>query len=169
METTENLNDIRQLVVFDLAGEEYAIDIQTVQEIIRYQNITKMPKTQEFVEGVINLRGRVIPVLDLRKRFNLELKEESAETRIVVVEVSNIVIGMIVDAVSQVLRMPESSIEPPSPIVANIDSDFILGVGKLEDQLIIMLDVEKILTGTEKDHLSLVSKSKKPEAIEETT
>lgn len=168
METTENLNDIRQLVVFDLAGEEYAIDIQTVQEIIRYQNITKMPKTQEFVEGVINLRGRVIPVLDLRKRFNLDLKDESAETRIVVVEVSNIVIGMIVDAVSQVLRMPESSIEPPSPIVANIDSDFILGVGKLEDQLIIMLDVEKILTGTEKDHLSVVSSSKAPEQIEES-
>lgn len=166
METVENLNDIRQLVVFDLAGEEYAIDIQTVQEIIRYQNITKVPKTQAFVEGVINLRGRVIPVIDLRKRFNLELKAESTETRIVVVEVSGIVIGMIVDAVSQVLRMPESSIEPPSPIVANIDSDFILGVGKLEEQLIIMLDVEKVLSGSEKDHLTMVSANETPKEIE---
>ncbi|HAR63166.1 MAG: chemotaxis protein CheW [Candidatus Margulisiibacteriota bacterium] len=160
------ISEIEQLVVFDLAGEQYGVDIQSVQEIIRMQNITKVPKTQEFVEGIINLRGKVIPVLDLRKRFSLDVTQMSAETRIVVIEITGIVIGMIVDAVSEVLRIPHSSVEPPSPIVANIDSDFIKGVGKLDDRLIIILDVHKIFSNQEKDHLHEVANKRAMQAKE---
>lgn len=158
---------LEQLVVFDLAGEQYGVDIQSVQEIIRIQNITKVPKTLAFVEGIINLRGKVIPVLDLRKRFGLEITETNAETRIVVIEISGIIIGMIVDAVSEVLRIPQSSVEPPSPIVANIDSDFIRGVGKLEDRLIIILDVHKIFSNQERVHLQEVATKKALAALPE--
>ena len=154
------ISEIEQLVVFDLAGEQYGVDIQGVQEIIRMQTITKVPKTQSFVEGIINLRGKVIPVLDLRKRFGLDVSEINSETRIVVVEITDIIIGMIVDAVMEVLRIPQASVEPPSPIVANIDSDFIKGVGKLEDRLIIILDVHKIFSSQERDHLSEVASKK---------
>lgn len=154
------LSEVEQLVVFDLAGEQYGVNIQVVQEIIRMQNITRVPKTHDFVEGIINLRGKVIPVLDLRKRFSLTISEVNAETRIVVIEISGVIIGMIVDAVQEVLRIPQSSIEPPSPIVANIDSDFIKGVGKLEDRLIIILDVNRIFTSQERDHLNEVASKK---------
>lgn len=152
-------DDIIQLVVFHMMEEKFAIDIQCVQEIIRMQNITKMPKTLDFVEGVINLRGKVIPVIDLRKRFELENKKDDENTRIVVVEVSGIVIGMVVDSVSHVIRLSERSIEPTSPVVSNVSSDFILGVGKLDDELIIILDVEKIFEDHEKEHLSIVAGS----------
>lgn len=152
---------VKQLVIFHMLEEKFGIDIQCVQEIIRIQNITKMPKTLDFVEGVINLRGNVIPVIDLRKRFELDQKSNDENTRIVVVEVSGIVIGMVVDSVSHVINMHESAIEPTSPVVSSISSDFILGVGKLEDELIIILDVEKIFEDHEKEHLSVMVSDKK--------
>lgn len=138
-----------QLVVFQLAGETYGVDIGCVQEIIRMQPVTTVPRTPSFVEGVINLRGRIIPVIDLRKRFGLPLAEATASSRIIVVEVSGLVVGLIVDSVSEVLRLPQEDIEPTPPIVAGVDTAYLKGVGKWNDRLVILLDVAKVLRESE--------------------
>lgn len=145
--------EVLQLVTFRLGNEEFSLDILRVQEIIRHMELTRVPRTPDFVEGVINLRGRVIPVLDLRKRFGLPSDERTNETRIIVVDVDNRTVGLKVDAVSEVLRLPADTVEPPPAIVAGAESDYIKGVGKLDGRLIILLDVSKILTGTERDAL----------------
>lgn len=134
-----------QLVVFDLAGEYYGVDIGDVREIIRMQTVTKVPGAPSYVEGVINLRGEVIPVVDLRKRLNLTVSEQTAESRIVWVTIREQDVGVIVDAVTEVLRVPLSSIEPPSSMVADVDSDYLRGIVKLETRLIILLDLGKVL------------------------
>jgi purine-binding chemotaxis protein CheW len=140
----------QQLVLFDLALEHYAIDSMNVREIIRMQSITKIPGAPASVEGVINLRGKVTPVMDLRKRLGLAVSQESKETRIVVVEVEGQDVGLIVDGVSEVLRIPVSVIEPTSTIVAAEEADYILGVAKLETKLVILLDIGRLLVGGEK-------------------
>lgn len=156
MELKKDLDskEVLQLVTFRLGNEEFSLDILKVQEIIRHMDLTRVPKTPDFVEGVINLRGRVIPVLDLRKRFGLPADERTNETRIIVVEVDNNTVGLKVDAVSEVLRLPADTVEPPPSIVTGVESDYIKGVGKLEGRLLILLDVAKILTKTETDALS---------------
>ncbi|MFO8031035.1 MAG: chemotaxis protein CheW [Desulfohalobiaceae bacterium] len=148
--------DMLQLVSFKLKDEEFGVDILQVQEIIRMQEITHVPNAPDFVEGVINLRGRVIPIVDLRKRFGLESKEHGSATRIIVVMIGQVTVGLIVDEVSEVLRIPEDTVEPPPPIVAGIESDYIKGVGKLEDRLLILLDLNKILSREEKSSLKQV-------------
>lgn len=157
METAARTFYEEKLVCFELMGEVYGVPISMVQEIIRMQTITEIPRAPEYVEGVINLRGKIIPVVDLRKRFGLGFGEHSKNTRIVVVKVSDVTVGMVVDAVSEVLRLREEDIEPPSPIVASLDAEYIKGVGKIEGKLIILLDTEKILTHQDKAHLSLMS------------
>ena len=149
--------DLLQLVSFNLGKEEFAVDILKIQEINRMVEITKVPKSPEFVEGVINLRGKVIPIIDLRKRFNLPGSENTKQTRIVVVDIDNMVVGLVVDAVSEVLRLPANTVEPPPPIVAGIDSEYISGVGKLEDRLLILLELDKVLSKDEKKVLETVS------------
>jgi len=138
-------NQELQLVAFRLGNETYAVDIQQVQEIIRMQQITRVPGAPFFVEGVINLRGRIIPVIDLRKRLGLPRGEETDEVRIVVVEVPPHKVGMIVDAVEEVLRLSEENIETPSSLVASVDEQYLKGVGKSEDRLVVLLDLEEIL------------------------
>ncbi len=135
-----------QLVIFDVGDEVYGVDTSKVQEIIRMQSITHVPGAPAFVEGVINLRGRIIPVIELHQRFGLPSSEASKTSRILVVETEGQVVGMIVDAVSEVVRIPVDCIEPPSPIVAGVDSEYIRGIGKLEGRLIILLQVDKVLT-----------------------
>ena len=144
----------RQLVVFDLADEAYGVNIETVREIIRLQPVTVVPDTPEFVEGVINLRGAVNPVIDLRKRFNLPVSEVTEETRIVVVDISGENIGVIVDGVTEVLRINEDDIEPTSAVITTEDSYYIEGIAKLGDRLLILLDLEKVLTADERDALT---------------
>ncbi|MGI9951235.1 chemotaxis protein CheW [Moorellaceae bacterium AZ2] len=144
---------MEQLVVFQLAGETYGVDIAHVHEIIRLQPITEVPRTPDFVEGVINLRGRIIPVIDLHKRFGLPAAEASNNTRIMVVEVKGITVGMIVDAVSEVLRLPEENIEPPPPIIQGVDVAYLRGVGKWGDKLIILLDLDRVLRESEHEQL----------------
>ena len=139
-------DEIVQLVTFKLGNEEFALDILKVQEINRVVEITKVPKAPDFVEGVINLRGRVIPIVDIRKKFHLNIKEATKETRIIVVNIMNKTIGLIVDSVSEVLRINSSTIQPPPPLIAGLDSDYIKGVGKLDERLIILLDIDKIFT-----------------------
>ena len=113
--------ELLQLVSFNLGDEEFGVEILRVQEINRVMDITKIPKSPDFVDGVINLRGKVIPVINLRRRFGLEEREDDKNTRIVVVEIDAKTIGFIVDAVSEVLRIPSSTIEPPPPLVAGGD------------------------------------------------
>ena len=148
--------DLLQLVTFNISNEEFGLDILKVHEINRMLEITRIPGAPEFVEGVINLRGRIIPVIDLRKRFNFEKKEPDKLTRIVVVEIEEKIVGFIVDSVSEVLRLPSSKVEPPPPIVAGIDAEYISGVGKLDDRLLILLDLGKLLTSKEVDLLDEV-------------
>jgi purine-binding chemotaxis protein CheW len=105
------------------------------------------------VEGVTNLRGKVLPVVDLRKRFDLPVTPESKETRIVVTELNGSAVGMIVDSVSEVLRVPAEAIEPPSPIVTTVDSVFVTGIAKMDERLIILLDLDKVLSPVEKTEL----------------
>ena len=153
METNTLQKDEQQLVVFDLSTEAYGVDIGAVREIIRLQDITRVPRTPEFVEGVINLRGKVIPVVDLRKRFGLPAEDESKENRIVVVDIGAQDIGVVVDAVTEVLRIATESVEPPASVITTADSEYLLGIAKLDSRLIILLDLEQVLT--EADHKAL--------------
>jgi purine-binding chemotaxis protein CheW len=140
----------RLLVVFQLGAELYGVEISRVHEIIRLQTVTKVPRSPEFVEGVINLRGKVISVINLRRRFGLPTAEHSRASRIVVVDVNDQVIGMVVDGVSEVLRLHTSTIEPPSPTVAGIDSEYLQGICKLSERLVILLDLDRVLTRDER-------------------
>lgn len=135
----------RQLVVFDLAGEIYGVNIETVREIIRMQPVTFVPDAPDFVEGVINLRGRVIPVIDLRRRFGLTVTKETNESRVLVVDSEGEDLGVIVDAVTEVQRIREDSIEPVSNLVSTEESEYIVGITKVEDQLIILLDLDRAI------------------------
>lgn len=141
---TAILPDILQLVTFKLGGEEYGIDILRVQEINRMTEITAMPKAPFSVEGVINLRGKMIPVINLRKRFGLAMKEFDSQSRIIVIDAGSTV-GLIVDSVSEVLRISSDTIEPPPLVTTGTGSEYIMGIRKLEDRLIIVLDIEKLL------------------------
>ncbi len=143
--------EIYQLVGFKIGEEEFAVDILKVQEIIKLVDITPVPNSPDFVEGVINLRGKVIPIISLRKRFGFEPKENDQRTRIVVVELEGKLVGFIVDAVTEVLRIPASTVEPPPPIISKIESDYLKGVGKLDERLLILLDIDKVLTKKEKE------------------
>ena len=149
--------EILQLVGFKIAEEEYAVDILMVQEIIRMMQVTKVPNAPDFVDGVVNLRGRIIPVIDLRSKLGLPKKEVDKDKRIIVVEVSGKTVGFIVDAVTEVLRIPASITEPPPDLITNVNSEFIKAVGKLEDRLLILIDLEKILSSNEKLELSAIN------------
>jgi purine-binding chemotaxis protein CheW len=133
------------LVTFFLAQEEYGVDVRLVQEIIRVTDITQVPRAPEFIKGVINLRGRIIPVVDLKRRLNLGEVEPTRLARIVVVKVRDRLTGLLVDGASQVLRVPVSAIEAAPEEVVEIDANYIRGVAKLEKRLIILVDLQKIL------------------------
>ena len=147
--TTIITDELLQLVSFKIGDAEFGVDILRVQEINKMMELTVVPNTPAFVEGVVNLRGRIIPVLNLRSRLGLEVKEYNSETRIIVVEIEDKTIGFIVDEVKEVLRLPKSITEAPPEIVTGVDSDYITAIGKLEDRLIILLDLTKVLTTSE--------------------
>ncbi len=155
MEETQKRQDaeLLQLVTFSIGEEEFGVDILKVQEIIRTMEITKVPRAPAFVEGVINLRGKVIPIIDLRRRFGLQSRDHDKHTRIIVIEISNMIVGFVVDSVSEVLRIPANTVEPPPPVVAGLESEYISGVGKLEDRLLILLDLDRLLSGEERSML----------------
>jgi purine-binding chemotaxis protein CheW len=137
--------DLLQLVSFTLGNEEFAVDILRVQEINRMIDVTRVPNAPPHVDGVINLRGKVIPVVDLRARLGMERKERDRNSRIVVVEIHSIVVGFVVDSVREVLRIPRSVTEPPPSMAAGVEAEYITAVGKLEDRLLILLDLERVL------------------------
>lgn len=151
MTNFKQISQEEQIVVFQLMGQVYGIDINAVFEIIRMESITKIPQAPHFVEGVIKLRGHVIPVIDLAKRFGLGQNEQTTNSRIVILEISEQTIGIIVDSVQEVLRIPINSIELPPPVVNGIDAAYIRGIAILEERLIILLDQNKILMEEEKE------------------
>jgi len=135
----------QHVVIFRLAQEYYAIDIHAVQEIVRLQPITAIPGADPWVKGITNLRGRVVPVVDLRKRCGLEESEHTQETRIVVVHCSAGMVGLIVDAVTEVLRIPSASIEPPNALSQNASNAYLQAVAKLEDRLVSIVNLDALL------------------------
>lgn len=136
-----------QLVTFEVAGEEYAVDILAVQEINRMMDVTRVPQSPPELEGVINLRGRIIPVIDIRRRFGLEKSPRDQHSRIIVVEVGGRVLGFIVDRVHEVMRIARSIVDPPPSMAGAAGADFIAGVGKLEDRLLLLLDLQRLIAG----------------------
>ncbi len=147
--------ELLQLVTFKLGDEEYAIDILKVQEVNRMVDITVVPNSIDYLEGVINLRGRVIPVISLRKKFGLSTKNLDTQSRIMVVDVG-MTVGLIVDSVSEVLRISPDTVEPPPPMTGSVESDYIKGIGKLQDRLLILLDIDKLLRGDDKEEFALI-------------
>jgi purine-binding chemotaxis protein CheW len=141
---TRNQERTLQLITFSI-GEEYAVPISQVREIVRVSGITMVPNSPSYMEGVINLRGRVLSVLNLRKRLRISAGRLSKMSRIVVTEVGDRVIGLLVDSVSHVIQVPSASIEPVPDEAMDVDSDYIAGVGKLKGTLVILLDIEKLL------------------------
>ncbi len=153
---TDETSELLQLVSFKIGEEEFGVDILKVQEINRMMQITKVPNAPMFVEGVINLRGRVIPVIDLRVKLNMQQVDYGKDTRIVVIELNDKTVGFIVDEVSEVLRIPQSITEPPPSMVSGIDSEYITAIGKLDNRLLILLDLDKILGEAEVEILDAV-------------
>ncbi|MCF8396127.1 MAG: chemotaxis protein CheW, partial [Melioribacteraceae bacterium] len=140
--------ELLQLVSFKLGEEEFGVDILKVQEINRIMQITKVPNAPSHVEGVINLRGKIIPVIDLRVKLRIERKDYNNNTRIVVLENDNNIVGFIVDEVKEVLRIPKGITEAPPEMVAGIDSKYITSIGKLENRLLILLHLDEIINTT---------------------
>ena len=139
-----------QMVVFELGSEHFGVDISKVESIIKMQPITQLPHTLEFVEGVTNLRGKVLPVIDLRKRFGLAAQEMDKDSRIIVVSVDEMEVGMIVDEVSEVVTVPEGAVEAVPAITSSVDSAFITGIAKLDQRLVTLLDLEHVLSNKER-------------------
>jgi len=150
-------DELLQLVTFSIGEEEFGVEILKVQEIIRTMEITKVPRAQDFVEGVINLRGKVIPIIDLRRRFGLESKTHDKHTRLIVIDIRNMIVGFVVDSVSEVLRIPASTVEPPPDVVAGLESaDYLSGVGKLQDRLLMLLNLDKLLSNEDMQALEQI-------------
>jgi purine-binding chemotaxis protein CheW len=134
-----------QLVGFRIGEETYGVQIGSVREIVRVPEITAVPNAPEMVEGVINLRGKIIPVMDLRKRFGSTAIQSDKKNRILVVELENRLLGLIVSSASEVLKIPPSEIEPPGAVFAEGESSYVTGVGKLKGRLVILLDIARLL------------------------
>jgi len=149
------ITEVRQYLTFKLEGETFALDVVKVREILDYSNITKVPQTPEFMKGVINLRGSVVPVVDMRLKFNMPLLEKTVDTCIIVVEISieneATILGALVDSVQEVFELEPASIEAAPRIGTKLRTDFILGMGKREEQFVIILDIDKVFSSEELD------------------
>jgi len=150
----KELDSLEQMVTFNLGAEEYGVNILQVQEINRMVEITKVPHTDHYVKGIINLRGKVIPIVDLRVKFGLSEKEYDIHTRIVVVEVCHETVGLVVDGVSEVLRVPAGALEDAPEMIAHhqygdANSDFIKAIVKLEERMLVYLNLDKIISSTQ--------------------
>ncbi|NBJ68382.1 MULTISPECIES: chemotaxis protein CheW [Clostridia] len=151
-----NMSGNRKVIVFQLGEEEYAVSVQQVGSIERLIPITRVPQTADFVKGVINLRGVVTPVIDLRLRFGMEETDYNDSSRIIIVFVDNMEVGLVVDAANDVIDIPESKIEPAPEVIGTVDTKYIEGVAKLEDRLLILLNMQKVLTEEEMEELKSV-------------
>ena len=152
----------KQIVVFNMGEESYGVDIAMVREIIQLQPVTRVPGTPPSVEGMINLRGSVIPIVDLRKRFKLESIPHSKNTRIVVVSCKGQDVGVVVDAVAEVLRVATESIEPPSNLFTGENLEHMQGIVKLTNRLVILLNMDQVLSRNELTSLNAVNNQNNP-------
>lgn len=148
--------EVVQVVSFRLGSEEYGVDISQVQEIIRMVEITHVPRAPHFMEGVINLRGQLIPIIDLRTRFGMKRIDATKSTRIIVTEIGTKRVGIVVDSVSEVLNIPIENVEEAPEMIAGVGTEYIQGVGKMNDRLIIMLDLTMVISGEEKRELETI-------------
>jgi len=151
-------NELVQLVSFMLADEEYGVEVLKVREIIRMPTITKMPNVPQHVEGIINLRGKVIPIISMRRRFSLMDSENSGQTRIIIMDVAGTLTGFIVDAVSEVIRINSSEIQPPPTMVLSggIDQEFITGVFNHAERLLIIMDIDRMFSEDERESFGAI-------------
>lgn len=142
--------ELRKFLVFKLKHEEYGIDIQKITTIIEKEmSIARVPKTPDFLKGVINLRGEIIPVINLRKRFNLDEGEDTEETRIIIIKLEDMLIGLIVDSVAEVVELNDDSIESITNIASDQSLDYIFGVGKVDGRIVTLLNIEKLISLSE--------------------
>lgn len=146
--------NIVQLVTFALGKEIFGIHIMKVQEIIRWQAVTRVPRMPAFIEGILDLRGEVIPVIDLRKRFGFEPRPPDSATRIVVINTAAFLVGLVVDGVRQVLKPEASRIAPPPRLIAGIGMEYLEGICRFDDRLVIILNIERILSAEEHAQLA---------------
>jgi len=154
----EVIEEIKQIIVFRLGDEEFGVDILQVREIEKLdQEITRVPKAPPFVEGVFNLRGEVVPVVDLRKRFGLTVRPLGYETRVIIVEIEDNLVGMMVDSVTEVMRIKISAIEAAPRITKGVDAYFLNGVAKIDGRLIILLNLERALSAEEAKELEKIN------------
>ncbi len=157
MAATEHREETMQILVFKLGDEEYGVDILQARGIEHLdQGITRVPKAPVFVEGVINLRGEIVPIVDLRKRFGLVVRPIGFDSRVIVVEVDNNLVGMVIDAIVEVLRIPVGAIEPAPEITKGVDTYYLTGVAKLDRRLIVLLNLEHALSAQEAQEISQV-------------
>lgn len=139
-----------QLVTFRLGGEEFGLDVFTVHEILRHQPVTPVPRAPDFVEGVIDVRGTLVPVIDLRRRFELADAPVNDETRVMLVQFGGERLGLVVDAVTEVLRVPETAVSPPPQYIRGLAAEFLRGIVRLEGRLVVLIDIERILSTQER-------------------
>jgi len=148
----EDSKEMIQLVTFNIGSEEFGVDILNVQEIIRLPEITRVPNSFDFVKGVVNLRGKIIPIIELRKRLSMKSIDNNDSTRIIIIEFNDLTIGLIVDKVNEVTDINKNITEPPPPMVGEIESDYIASVAKQSDRLIILLDLSTIFIKSEENN-----------------
>lgn len=146
-----------EYLTFVLGGEEYGIEILKVQEIRGYDTVTKIANTPSFIKGVVNLRGRIVPIVDLRIKFNLENKEYDEFTVVIILNLRGRVVGIVVDGVSDVLDLPSESIREVPDLVSNIDTQYLLGLGSVEERMLILIDIEKLMNSQEMDLINTVA------------
>lgn len=140
-----NTQEAKQFIVFRLGKEEYGIDIQKVTTIERMMSIARVPKTPATIKGVTNLRGEIIPIMSLRTRFGLPEIETTEDTRIIIIKIEDISVGIIVDSVAEVLQLQEDSIESVSNFNTDLSMDYIMGVGKVDNRIVTLLNLERLL------------------------
>jgi purine-binding chemotaxis protein CheW len=145
--------EVLQLVSFRVGNEEFGLDILKVQEIIRLRDLTRVPNMPDFVDGVINLRGQVIPVIGLRRRFGMEPSDIDKRTRIVVAEINGAILGFVVDEVSEVLRVSGDTVEPP-PRLGRVEREYVQGIAKLEGRLLILIDLSLLISSSDQAQLA---------------
>nr|WP_298055042.1 chemotaxis protein CheW [uncultured Halomonas sp.] len=152
----------REFLVFSLGDEEYAIDILKVQEIRGYENVTRIANAPDFIKGVTNLRGVIVPIVDLRIKFHLDKVEYGGQTVVIVVNVADRVVGIVVDGVSDVMTLTPDQIKPAPEFGVTLSSDFLSGLGSLEDRMLVLVDIDKLLTSEE---MALVESTKSAESV----
>ena len=161
--SVETINETRQYLSFKLDEEEFALDISKVREVLDFTKITKVPQTPDFMKGVINLRGAVVPVVDLNRKFGIKDTEKTVNTRIIIGEVSiegdETVLGVLADSVHEVMELEPESIEPAPKIGTRLNTDFIKGMGKRDDEFVMILDIDKVFSAEE---LSFVNQTSQP-------